>query len=191
MLPAQLPVRVVEQWGSWSRVECDNGWTGWVDGRTLTPLAGDATALDLSPVRVGHVQLSAPLVGAAVAAVAAFLPWVSTGPISTGALDLPVSFLFDNETTDTGGFKIGWLVLLLAAAALASCLRPGVVPPQAARALGWALVLIATVYVAELQRSVGTLQTASVFSFIGLGVYAALVAGLLIALGKAPATSAA
>ena len=34
-LGAGLPVRVVERSGAWARVSCDNGWTGWVDGRAL------------------------------------------------------------------------------------------------------------------------------------------------------------
>lgn len=34
-LGAHLPVRVVERLGDWARIECDNGWSGWVDGRIL------------------------------------------------------------------------------------------------------------------------------------------------------------
>lgn len=34
-LPARLGVQVTQEWGAWSRVLCDNGWSGWVDGRLL------------------------------------------------------------------------------------------------------------------------------------------------------------
>jgi hypothetical protein len=57
-------------------------------------------------------------------------------------------------------------------------------PAQARRAVGWGLVLVPTVFFAQLQRAAGTLQTGSVFSLIGFGVYVALAAGLCVALGK-------
>lgn len=34
-LPAHLGVQVTREWGAWSQVLCDNGWSGWVDGRLL------------------------------------------------------------------------------------------------------------------------------------------------------------
>jgi hypothetical protein len=34
-LPPGLAVRLVERQGGWARIEADNGWTGWVDGRPL------------------------------------------------------------------------------------------------------------------------------------------------------------
>jgi hypothetical protein len=197
-LASELDVKVLEWWGDWARVECSNGWIAWVDGRYLLPIgsvaaaaagfaaapAMSAPALDTSPVKVGAVALSVPLVGAAAALIAAFLPWISTGPVSENAMNLPITFLFDYETTETGGLKIGWVVIALAALAVALCVRPENVPAQARRAVGWGLVLIPTVYVAQLQRAAGTLQTGSVFSLIGFGVYIALGAGLCVAMGK-------
>lgn len=38
-LDAGLPVQVVEVLGDWARVLVWSGWTGWVDGRRLVPLA--------------------------------------------------------------------------------------------------------------------------------------------------------
>ena len=55
---------------------------------------------------------------------------------------------------------------------------------QLRRAVGWALVLIPTVFVAQLQRNVGSAEAGTVFSFLGFGVYTALGAGLLVAMGK-------
>lgn len=37
-LGERLEVHVAEELGAWSRVVCENGWTGWVDGRNLEPL---------------------------------------------------------------------------------------------------------------------------------------------------------
>jgi len=37
LLAPSLPVQVVEVRGDWARVVASNGWTGWVDGRRLTP----------------------------------------------------------------------------------------------------------------------------------------------------------
>ncbi|MGQ0618007.1 MAG: SH3 domain-containing protein [Acidimicrobiia bacterium] len=34
----RLEARVVERTGEWAKVEFANGWSGWVDGRTLVPL---------------------------------------------------------------------------------------------------------------------------------------------------------
>jgi hypothetical protein len=30
-----VPVQVIERQGDWAQVQCDNGWTAWVDGRLL------------------------------------------------------------------------------------------------------------------------------------------------------------
>jgi hypothetical protein len=35
MLPGSLNVQLVEERGAWASILCDNGWTGWVDGRLL------------------------------------------------------------------------------------------------------------------------------------------------------------
>jgi hypothetical protein len=191
LLASELDVRVFEWWGDWAHVQCSNGWTAWVDGRYLTAIGAPAAsttamqppALDTSPVKVGAVPLTVPLVGAVACAISALLPWISQGQFSDNAMNLPISFLFDYQTTETGGVKIGWAVLALAALAVVLCVRPAV-PAQARRAVGWGLVLLPTVYAAQLQRSIGTLQTGSLFSFLGFGVYFALGGGLCVALGK-------
>ncbi|MGW1881452.1 hypothetical protein [Streptomyces sp. NPDC001970] len=40
-LDAYLPVQVVDRRGDWGRVLCANGWSAWVDGRLLVPVAQD------------------------------------------------------------------------------------------------------------------------------------------------------
>jgi hypothetical protein len=42
-LPGSLDVQVAEQLGAWSRVLCDNGWNGWVDGRLLQQIHRGST----------------------------------------------------------------------------------------------------------------------------------------------------
>lgn len=37
-LPGDLPLKVVEERGSWAKVTAENGWEGWVDGRGLEAL---------------------------------------------------------------------------------------------------------------------------------------------------------
>ncbi|MGH9165798.1 MAG: hypothetical protein ACRDZW_09840 [Acidimicrobiales bacterium] len=39
LVPARLEVVVVEWSGAWAHIRCTNGWTTWVDGRLLLPLA--------------------------------------------------------------------------------------------------------------------------------------------------------
>ena len=39
----RLLVRVLESNGAWARVVFENGWSGWLDGRRLTPLAAQPT----------------------------------------------------------------------------------------------------------------------------------------------------
>jgi hypothetical protein len=198
-LTAGLPVKVLEWWGDWARVECHNGWVAWVDGRHLVPLATTQPvaavappppaamvvppALDTSPVHVGSVRLTVALVGSVAAGISVFLPWVSAAGVSNNAMsNTPLAFLWDNETTDTGGLQIGWVVLALAALGVVLSLRPGTT--QLRRAVGWALVLIPTVFVAQLQRNIGSAEAGTVFSFLGFGVYTTLGAGLLVAMGK-------
>lgn len=201
-LPAGLPVRQVRAWGDWALVACDNGWEAWVDRRRLEPLAppGHAPAppsmgspdppftrdpvgtadLDRSPIRVGRLTLSAPLVGAAVAVVACFLPWFSINGQGVAAFKLPVAYLvkFDAKAS---GVDLGWLVAALALAAVGLVVHP--VSSQARKAVGWALVLVASMFVAQTQRAVGQAEAGGVFGTLGLGVYLTLAGGLLVARG--------
>jgi hypothetical protein len=40
VLDPRLPVRVVEQRGTWARIICENGWSAWVDAGSLEPVEG-------------------------------------------------------------------------------------------------------------------------------------------------------
>ena len=39
-----LAVQVVQQLGAWAHVLTDTGWSGWVDGRALAPIAPHGAA---------------------------------------------------------------------------------------------------------------------------------------------------
>jgi hypothetical protein len=43
-LPPGLPVQVVGQLGAWAHVLTATGWSGWVDGRALVPIASQGAA---------------------------------------------------------------------------------------------------------------------------------------------------
>jgi RsiW-degrading membrane proteinase PrsW (M82 family) len=43
-LPPGLPVQVLQRLGGWAHVLTSTGWSGWVDGRALTPIAPQGSA---------------------------------------------------------------------------------------------------------------------------------------------------
>ena len=193
-VPAGVPVQVVERTGDWARIVCSNDWSAWVERRLLAPmlLAGAGASaggtavvagnLDRSPIRIGPVPVSAGLVGAALAVASCFLPWVSSMGQGISAFDLPIRFLIDERPTTAAGPKIGWLLVLAAAATVALLFLHA--PAMVRRAVGWGLVLVASMFVAQTQRALGSLAAGSVFATLGLGVYAALFGGLLVGLGR-------
>jgi hypothetical protein len=191
-LPGNLPVTVEERWGDWARIRCDNGWEAWVDGRVLAA-GGAPTAtgpLDHSPLKIGSVAVSMPLVGAAAALIGGLvLAWISPpgGGKGVGAGKLPIKFLLDPKIASTGGPKIMWLVVALAGAGAYLTLQP--VSRQLRKACGWGLVLISTMFLTNVQRllslqKAGGFQAGSVFANLGFGVYVTAVGGVLIAVGK-------
>jgi hypothetical protein len=147
-----------------------------------------AQTTDATPLRIGPVAVSAPLVGGVLAAVGTFLPWISADGLTTKSTKVPVKFLFDYKTTDTGGLKVGYLILALAAAAIALSVRP--VSRQARRAAGLGLVIVATLFTAQLQRLLsetpGSTQSVSLLKVLGMGVYLTLIGGVLVGVGKVP-----
>lgn len=190
----RLLVQVIERQGDWSRVLFDNGWSGWVDGRLLEPLAptptptpAPATAaprlggLD-APVELAGVRITAFLFAGAALAVAAFLPWVSQFAASESSFGVPISVLFDPEVQATGGVKIGFVVVPIAAVVIASAF--GKIPAVAGRVAGGLGALIATVFVAQLQRALGQAQVATVFGVLGMGVYLTMVGGVIAAMSR-------
>lgn len=191
-LAASLPVQHVETLGAWTKVVCSNGWQAWVDGRQLEPIgtmptaAGlGATPLDTSPIKVRGIAVTLPLVGVAMVVGSCFLPWLSPNGVGVSAFKVPAKFLVDVKATP-GGLNLGILLVLLAAAAVAMQFKP--VTKQVRKSIGWAFVVVASVFVGQTQRLVGDIEAGSVFSMLGLGVYLAAAGGILIARGKGSTT---
>jgi len=195
MLPAHLPVMVAERWGDWARVTCSNGWEAWVDARLL--LAGAERpregSLDESPVRIGSIAVSLPLIGVAAAVIGALLvPWLQPpGGAGTRASKVPIKFLLDPKLNSTAGPKVLWLLVLLIGAGAFLTVRP--ISRKLRKTCGWALVLVATMFLTSVQRALslaqqGGFQAGSVFANLGFGVYLTVIGGLLIALGRGQET---
>jgi hypothetical protein len=114
-LDVGLGVRVVEQRADrWANVVCANGWSAWVDSRNLVP-SGAVTATP--PARSGALSMPSSARGwlapggAAAAFAGGFLPWLSAGPFSLTAWDLPIGYLITGTGRLTGP-KAGLLLLL-------------------------------------------------------------------------------
>ena len=128
-----LLVAVVNTWGGWSKVRCENEWEAWVDTNGLVagtaPRAG-AVVGAAAPATPLAVWL--PIAGAALAILGGFLDWF---PL-TSAWDLGFVGLFTHDPADlaSNDFSGGLVLLLCVAAALP--LITGRTLPR-----GWALIV--------------------------------------------------
>ena len=208
-LDGGLDVEVVRRWGAWAEVRCSNGWRAWVDGGALPDGAGSAATVPppgppsappsapsaVPPTPSGPpapslagIGVSPALVGGIVAAAGALLPWVR-GAASENAFGVAAQLLVDQETTATGGFSIGWIIL---AAALTGCVvavRRG--EERIRRGAGGVVAGASLLYVVQVQRLVSALGDQvdlAVTDVVGLGALVSLAGG--IALAFAPATRA-
>ncbi len=114
-----LPVQVLESWGEWARVRCENGWETWTDGRTLRTIAAPTAS---APGRTTERSAVIVSFAASVAVVGAFLPWYSGGGFSVNAFDLPLWGLIAHSSSG-GGIKAGFVVCLCGLAVVAVRLR--------------------------------------------------------------------
>ena len=167
-----VEVEIRSRRGDWTEVVCSNGWSGWIESRQLV-LKGDA------PVQIAGVRVTALLVSGVVLLVASFLPWVSQLGLSESSFGVPIAVLADPKASNAGGFKLGFVMILLAGVVVAAAL--GRVPAVTARVAGGAAVLLTTVFVGQLQRALGQAQLATVFGVLGLGVYLTTAAGVVAA----------
>jgi hypothetical protein len=190
-----LELQVVERLGDWAKVTFSNGWSAWVDGRTLvghgpgasSPHAvaaahpGAATvshsgsSFDLQALLADRTKASA-LGGALLVALASLLPWLRGGGASSNSFDVPVQFLFDYKTA-SDGIKLGWLLLIVAAAIIVVVVKGA--DPRITRGAGIVAIAVAALYVVQLQRLVSSADGASLTDFVGVGVLVAAVGGLL------------
>ena len=81
-LAARVQLRVDETRGAWAKVTGENGWTGWVDARQLTALAGAAIKVAAKPV-VQPEPVTQPLPTVQVQAAPV---WTATHEVPAGGL---------------------------------------------------------------------------------------------------------
>ena len=194
----QVAVLVVD--GDAAHVERTDGTQLWMAAGALTPLPAAAVlsaANELlategvrhppppapgahAPVQVAGIRLTTQLVGGALLVVAAFLPWTSQFMLASTAWGVPARVLVQGGSTTGGGFvKLPFLLLPLAALVVVAGLR--VLPNVVGQAAGAVSALVALVFIAQLQRTMGKFYAATVFGILGIGVYVTLLGGLLAA----------
>ncbi len=130
------------------------------------------------------------LAGAITVVVGALLPWLRLpGLPGFGSPDFPVQALVGDLTGSSGPVSIAVVLVAAAVVALVAASRPSL--GRIRRLAGWLVVVIATVFVAQVQRNLAALAAGgpdapTVLGTVGLGVIVAFVGGLLIALGPSP-----
>lgn len=136
-----------------------------------------------APVRVGGVRLTTPLVGGALLAVSTVLPWTSQYFDSSSAFGVPLRVLLQGGTVETTGFvKLAFLLVPLAALVVLAGLR--VLPATVGQVAGAVSALASLLFVAQLQRTMGKFYAATVFGVLGIGVYLAILGGMLAAVSR-------
>ena len=196
-LPAYLPVAVLQEHGDWALVQCSNGWQAWVDARSLVPVDAEAVlpAEARGPVRVGPLTVSVPLVGGLAVIISSFLPWFGSAVANfpnTSAYRFPIQFLTDSKVFDGNqdfvaqpdGTSIGTALLVLGI--ITVILSQTSLPSIITRGIGWLVLVMSTLFLTQLQRGLGQLIAARVFSLVGLGVYVAALSGLVLGLARGP-----
>jgi len=142
------------------------------------------TPLKLAPIAIGAV----------VAFVAGFLPWFSFGQAgSITGFQIPLQFLVSTNVETTGGPTVGLAIVLLAIVGVALSAKPAL--ELFRRAAGGGVVLLATITVGQMQRSLseagaGVPDQPTIFSVLSFGLLAAIAGGLLIAIPKTKTSGA-
>lgn len=116
-----LAVSVINTWGGWTKVKCENEWDAWVDTNEIvssTAPGSAAAAGAAAPGRVTPLALWLPIGGAAVAILGGFLDWFSPGPAK--AWDFGFIGLITHDGADLAkkGFSAGLVLLVCALAAI-------------------------------------------------------------------------
>jgi SH3-like domain-containing protein len=177
-----LAVVVINTWGDWAKVRCENDWEAWVDGRGLitggAPAAGNPSSHSTGPQT--HAQgassplaLWLPLAGAALAILGGFLPWFSAGGESGNAWDIPFASLLDHNSTSQG-VDTGAVLLVLVLAAI-PLLTKHPLPRAATFALAGVAVVIGILGLMLINDLPGL--------SIGVGLILTIVGGVVIAAG--------
>ncbi len=194
-LPPNLPVAVVEQRDRWALVRCSNTWQTWVDAHPLIELEPVAALEQRAPVKVGRVTLSIPLFAGLGVMLSSVLTWFGSVPLglaAKSAYSFPVDLLTDAKAFDAGqgflakpgGISIGAALVVLGA--IAVVLSQTDLSPMIGRIIGWLVLVMATLFITQLQRGLGQLVVARVFSLVGVGAYVAAFSGLVLGLARGP-----
>lgn len=141
-----------------------------------------------APVWVGGVRLTTQLLGGAIVLAGTLLPWTSQYLTSSSAFGVPLRVLLDPQPNASGFAKLSFLLVPLGLLVLVSGLR--VLPAVAGQAAGGVAALVAMVFVAQLQRSMGKFYAATVFGVLGIGVYVTLLGGILAAVSRGDRSAA-
>ena len=197
-IQARVEMQVLELLGEWAHIQCNNGWSAWVDARKLqtkhAPVAPPAAAQPAVAARpavsvsvhatglaaflarpvmtVGDKSLVVQdLIPAGGIIVGTLLSWLRLKGLSTSnSFDLPLLFLLDFKTKSRA-LKLGWLLLLAAVATVA---------PLEKRFHQIALGVVTgacVVYVIQLQRLVSSAGGGvSITDVLGIGPIVTLAA---------------
>jgi hypothetical protein len=193
-LAADLDVQVRQYLGHWAQVQCSNGWTGWVDGDALVPVAPirspplassqeapHSVSVPVDPARpTPRVAAPLALVAGVLTAVSAFLPWLSFQGSDLGAFKIPLHFLVSTDSAATPDAKLDSFgaLLLLAGCALTAL---GFTRFQTARRTAAAVTgLLCIAYVIQTSRALNAVPNGpSPARVVGYGVYVAAVGAAL------------
>ena len=140
-----------------------------------------------APVRVAGVRLTTQLIGGAFVVGAALLPWTSQSFTSSTAFGVPLRALVDADPDARGVVKLAFVLVPLGLLVLGAGLR--VLPVAVGQASGGAAALVAVLFVLQLQRTMGKFYAATVFGVLGIGVYVALLGGVLAVVSRGDRSS--
>jgi hypothetical protein len=135
-----LAVQVIQPYGSWAHIRCENGWEAWTDARLLQasyphpaaypsptyqqPAYQQQTPYGAPVGRTGGLFRVLSPVGALLAVGATWLPWLTFGSASVNGWDLELwAVLTDGDNTGSS-LKIGLPMLVAGLAIMAAFLRP-------------------------------------------------------------------
>lgn len=192
-----VEVAVVEHHDSgWASVSCFNGWSAWVDGRQLLPLAPAVPAGARPPAptsgRAGGAPAAFGITGpswwppevgliaggaAILILIGSFLPWISLGPFSASGWDVSVGYLITGKGV-VGGLKVGF-VLLAAVLIGLPALTHQPLPPWVVPTIGGVAVATSGITLVR-----GLTSSPSLSPSIGLFLTLAAGIGMLVDWGR-------
>lgn len=129
------------------------------------------------------LKLSPAPIGVAAIVLGSLISWIRMSGFNGNAFRVPLSFLFDYQTTG-GGIKVGLLLMAIVAAAGVFCVLPGKVTVR--RALGGVVAFITVLYVFQLNRVLSAAgdDAPGLLSVVGFGVPIVLAGAIALAVDR-------